>query len=160
MLKMKNIFTYIILMALSFSSCSIDGGEYEKLPLFEENDITHFRFEFRYETINANNIAYVEIIDLNTTGVVIDPTAHTVTIAQIVVPEPSGTFTPAIKTSVTINNVIGVATISTGAILTVTDGGGDLGTPSSFSAPRTFRVTAADGKHQEWTVIVQDFING
>src|SRR5690606_7611729 len=101
MLKMKNIFTYIILMALSFSSCSIDGGEYEKLPIFEENEMTPCTYAVRYETITGNKRAYVAIIERNTTRVGSDPTAHAVTIAQIVVPEPTGTCTPAITTAVT-----------------------------------------------------------
>lgn len=136
-------------------SCSITDGDYKKLELFTDNNIITFKFIIKLKASNINGIEYVQVINLSTKDIIIDNNQHTVIISEVIVPDASETFAESERTKITLQNLIGVATISTGATIKPADGGAPLGVPGDYSRPRKFVVTSADGSTQAWSVEVK-----
>ena len=70
-------------------------------------------------------------------------------------------FTTAEKASVSLNNIVGYASISTAATIYPIDNAPRLGQRSDFSQKTyEYEVVAADGVTRKvWTLIIKDFIN-
>ena len=68
------------------------------------------------------------------------------------VPAASGAFTETIRGQVSLASLVGKFNISTAAAIEPVEGSPTLGIPGDFSAPRKYRVTAANGASQVWTV--------
>jgi hypothetical protein len=154
--NLKNILCTLPLwiMACMLTSCLTMG--LEDLPAFEEAEITDVRFEYRFKDPNSTWIdgdQVVKWVNLTVQNRVIDSSSGTIT-CTLQVPAADATFTETIRSQVSLSNVVGKFYLSTAASIAPMDGAPTLGIPGDFSAPRKYKVTAADGSTKVWTVQV------
>lgn len=151
------IYILSILIGVGFTSC-LNGG-LEDLPVYQDAEITAFNFEYRYATPVGESGEKLQVVTLSTDAQ-IDNQNNTVT-CTISVPSSSGTFTTAEKASVSLNNIVGYASVSTAATIYPIDNAPRLGQRSDFSQKTyEYEVVAADGVTRKvWTLIIKDFIN-
>jgi hypothetical protein len=142
------------LMACALTSCLTAG--LEELPAFEEAEITDVTFEYRYKdpgSVWIDGEQIVKWINLPVQNKVINSDAGTIT-CTLQVPAADGTFTEAIRAQVSLSSIAGKFYISTAAGIAPLEGAPTLGVPGDFSAPRKYKVTAANGTAKTWTVQV------
>lgn len=151
-----NYFASFILI-LFLNSC-INMG-LEDLPVYNGTEITSLKFEYRYAISVGNSGEKMQVVELDT-NCNIDEQSNTI-VCQIVVPQPSGTFTKEEKNKVSLKNIVGIASISTAASIRSIDNAPKLGYISDFSNKEfQYEVIAADNKTKEtWTIIIDSFIN-
>jgi hypothetical protein len=155
----KRIFNYLlqslflIMMAIGTTSCL--KGNLDELPAFIETEITDVKFDYRYKDETdkwVDGEPIVKVIKLNVATKTIDKVAGTIT-CTLTIPPASGSFTNAIRSSISLTSIVGKFNLSTAASIAPLDGAPVLGVPGDFSAERKFKVTAADGKTtQIWTI--------
>lgn len=143
---MKTLYFYliaIILFSPVFSSCRMG---LEELPSWDQADMTKLVFERREMGKTADGIDVVKYYNVPSTFAVIkDENGQAecqITVAQ-------GTD---------LTNLVGIATISTAAMIIPMDGSPMLGKPGDFSNGATYKVVAADNvttKIYSITVVVQ-----
>lgn len=154
-LIMKNIFKFAMLCMLPvfFGSClKKDLPEVTNSSL---NNITDFRLLYKYQdtivdnagTPNENTRIVVNTVQLDGTVTI---SGNTVNVTPGF---PSG-FPQSEKPKVTLTHIWGVAYIPDAATIAPLNGAPELGTPGDYSSPVTYRVTAADGSTQDWTISV------
>jgi hypothetical protein len=142
------------LAACLLTSCLTAG--LEELPAFEEAEITDVNFEYRYKdpgSVWIDGEQTVKWINLPVQNRVIDSGAGTVT-CTLQVPAADGAFTEAIRGQVALNSLAGKFYLSAAARIEPLEGAPTLGAPGDFSAPRKYKVTAANGTSKTWTVHV------
>jgi hypothetical protein len=155
MKKVKFIIYGLMFFSLAlFTSCL--KYDLPTLPVYTDCNITNIYYEYRYydsTSVWIDNSPIVKYVTLTVTKT-IDANANTVTVS-LVVPAASGTFTVAKRANVALTNLIGSVDLSTAAIIAPIDGAPVLGMPGDFSAPRQYKVTAADGvTTKTWTITV------
>jgi hypothetical protein len=136
----------IALLSVCLSSC-LEAG-LEELPLFDEADITDFRFEYRYddpEKVWPDGSKVIDYTRLTTENQLVDKDAGSI-VVTLRVPEAGGTFSEVERAKVTLTNIVGYCYLSTAATIEPIEGAPKLGSPGNFSSPVKYRVTAADGK--------------
>jgi hypothetical protein len=143
---------------MTLSSCI--KSNLDDLDTYTDAEITAFKFEYRYQiTLGTGEEMQVKAL---TTKTSIDNTNNTIT-CNITVPNASntGNFTSAVKSKVSLSNIVGIASISTAATIKPLDSAPTLGEISDFSAKSfQYKVIAADGKTTKtWTIIIQSFTN-
>ncbi|MDR1455292.1 MAG: hypothetical protein LBJ01_06550 [Tannerella sp.] len=143
------------ILACMMTSCLTAG--LDDLPAFEEAEITDVRFEFRYKDPASLGIDGEPIdrwVNLTVSDRVISAEAATVA-CTLQVPAADGPFTEALRGQVSLSGLVGKFYLSTAAKIEPVEGAPVLGIPGDFSAPRKYKVTAADGKTSKiWTVTV------
>jgi hypothetical protein len=142
------------MMACMMTSCLTAG--LDELPAFEEAEITDVTFEYRYKdpgSVWIDGEQIVKWINLPVQNRVIDSNAGTVT-CTLQVPAADGTFTEAIRAQVSLSSITGKFYLSAAASIAPVEGAPRLGVPGDFSAPRKYRVTAANGTAKVWTIHV------
>lgn len=138
--------------ACMFTSCLKSG--LEDLPSFDESKITDVKFEFRYKDVNdlwIDGEPIVKFVNLTVQNKVINAETGNIS-CTVRVPAASGAFTETIRGQVSLTSIVGKFNISTAAVIEPVEGSPTLGIPGDFSAPRKYRVTAANGTSQVWTI--------
>jgi hypothetical protein len=142
------------LCACLMTSCLTAG--LEELPNFEEAEITDVNFEYRFKDPNSQWIdgePIVKWVNLQVQNRVIDSNTGTIT-CTLQTPATDGVFTDAIRAQVSLSSIAGKFYLSTAATIAPLEGAPVLGIPGDFSAPRKYRVTAANGSEKVWTIQV------
>jgi hypothetical protein len=137
---------YILGILLITSSC-IKWG-LENLPLASGSDITHFYFEYRFSSTNANGYSQLEFVTLTTDNTI---TGNNIT-SVITIPNPSGVFTAQEAAKVNLTDIVGSCDISDAATIKPINGAPELGVVADWSQPHSYLVTAADGTSKTWTI--------
>jgi hypothetical protein len=157
---MKRIagFLPVWILACMMTSCLTYG--LEDIETFEETEITDVRFEFRYKdpaSLGLDGEPIVKWINLTILERELNSEAGTIA-CTLQMPSASGSFTSDIRSQVSLSNLVGKFYLSTAARIEPVEGAPVLGVPGDFSAPRKYKVTAADGKTSKvWTITV-DFL--
>jgi len=138
---MKKIYILFVALSLITTSC-IDWG-LDELPVYHDAQMLGLNFEYRYTVENSNGVEQMAVKKM-TTNVTVSDEAGTVS-AVITIPEASGTFTSEIASQVNLTNIIGYASVSTGASIDPLEGAPELGLTGNFTSPVKYKVTAADG---------------
>lgn len=146
MRKIYNILLSLLLMTM-VSSCLKFG--LDELPEYEGNEITNFKFEYRWWD-EAKNKMCVELMNVKTQ---IDSENHVVS-CEIVVPKSDKEFPEEIRDKVTLSNLVGYCTLSTAARIAPVGNSPKLGEIQDFSSPEgmQYKVTAANGDSKIWTL--------
>lgn len=150
---LKNIKWLLCFMILPMlAACS-----WEKLPAYEEAEITGASFYYRWKsTTDKDPITGEPMVREQRLSIPdgnIDSETGTVTLT-LALPAANATFTEAVRNSVSLNNVVGQVSLSTAARIAPADGGKVLGVPDDWTKPHTFIVTAANGTTKKWTITV------
>lgn len=143
-----SVLTTCILLTLS--SC-LEGG-LDDLESYSDAEISGFKFEHRWErAIGEGSNTQLGVVSLPTNVTIEGNTIHCI----VTVPEVGNPsfFTEEIRNSVKLENVVGIATISTASTIQPMDGAPVLGKWGDFSKACKYKVVAADGKTtKEWTI--------
>lgn len=145
----------IALAAVAAFATSCLKKDLPELPVYDEALITNVYFEFRYKdptTTSFDGQPLVRYVRLNVAKT-INTESNTVE-ARLTVPAASGTFTPEIRSTVSLSNLVGYCDISTAARMSPLGDSPKLGTPADFSKPREYMVVAANGSSRRWTISV------
>lgn len=153
---MKNyIFLLAIIILPFFTSCLTAG--LEELPVYEDAEITNFRFEYRWsQKEGTSDVLKVKPLTVNAT---INKDKQEV-ICRITVPSTdSQGFTEAIRNQVSLSNIVGFCTISTAATIHPLGTSPALGKPADFSQSNmSYEVIAADKKTKKtWKLVIESF---
>lgn len=150
--QMAQIISVLLMIVLN-SSC-LTGG-LDELESFDDTDLKNFQFEYRWERplneTNPNN-TQLGVVSLATDCKIEGDVIY----CTITVPEAGNPsmFTESIRAQVSLDNIVGMATISTAATISPIGNAPILGKFGNFSNECKYVVTAVDGKTQkEWTVI-------
>ena len=136
---MKKINYLLIALCMITTSC-IDMGLNE-LPVYHDAELLDFEFEYRYIITNTNNVNQLAVKKLITLTTI----QNDKILAEISIPDPSGTFTSEIAGQITLSNIVGYAEASIGSSIIPIDGAPKLGTQGNFSSAVKYKVVAADG---------------
>lgn len=128
-----------------------------------DNLVTGFNFEYRWVTYTkvkdkqtgavVDSIPYVNISSIQETSVIVrQPNA----IDQITCTLVKPTNVP-VSEKVSLKKLWGYASIPDAATIAPLNNGPELGKPGDYSAPVTYRVTAADGSSKDVTITVSGF---
>lgn len=146
---------YIVAMAvavLSLSSCL--ESNLEDLDTFEGNDIQSGYAFYRYidstTTIPASGEYAVKQKQLQQTAQSIDTLNATCSFSFSI---PSN-FTDTEKAGVSIDKLVVMVSVSSGAIVTPVDDSPKLGVPADWSEPHKYKITSASGEEKVWTISV------
>lgn len=155
--KIMKHYKYLIVL---FMSVSILTGCLKKgLPDFENwdlNNIDNIYVEHRYETdriMNGQPVVDYRRLDVKQT---VDPTNATIDL-EIVVPQPTGSFTSEIRDNVSQNHLWMYMDISTAAKITPLGDSPQLGDPIDLTKEHQYQVTAANGEAKVWKIKVISF---
>ena len=142
-MKKTLIYLFVALMGVFvLKSCRMGLDE---LPVFEDAKLTNFWFEYR-EVItkqyqNGESYEVVEYTNLKS-ACTFSVTSENENSAECTVTINSG----AVSKPISLNNIVGIATISTAATIEPLESSPALGVPGNFSSQVTYLVTAADNK--------------
>ncbi len=151
MKKLINAILLIFLMC-TVSSCLKSG--LDDLETYNEAEITNLNFEYRWWD-EANNQMAVK--PLNTEKQILKD--ESLLTCKVTVPGASGSFTEAIRQSISLSSLIAYMELSTAARIAPMNGAPKLGNPGDFSAKEfKYLVTAADGSQREWTIRITEFV--
>ncbi len=145
--------TLFILFILS--SCLTAG--LEDLPVYEEAEITNFKFEYRWaEKEGISDVLRVKPLN---TELSINGDKQEVRCKIIVPPADAQRFTETVRNNVMIDNIVGYASISTAASIKPLGNAPVLGIPGDFSQQTMhYEVIAADQKTKKtWSLIIESF---
>jgi hypothetical protein len=142
---MKNIIKYFIMILLAGISSSCLKSNLSDLPAFSNAEITSFNFEYRWIVDGV-----VKIKSLSNSNVI---NSESATIANTVtIPPADADFTTAVRSQVSLSNLVGFCYLSTAARIEPIGGATKLGIPGDFSGSLKYTVTAADGTTKIWTI--------
>lgn len=143
-------------MALPFFTSCLTAG-LEDLPVYTDADVTNFRFEYRWsEKEGTSDRLRVKPLTVNLT---INKEKQEV-ICNIIVPATdSQGFTDAIRSQVSLHNIVGFCTISTAATINPIGASPSLGKPADFSQNNmSYEVIAADRTTKKtWKLVIESF---
>jgi hypothetical protein len=112
--------------------------------------------EYRYESENIQNGQPVVAYQRLTVQHTVDDANATIDL-KIEVPQPSGTFTTAIRDKVVQNHLWMYMDISTAAKVAPLNGSPNLGDPIDLTKEHQYQVTAANGVAKIWKIKVSTF---
>lgn len=155
---MKKIIYFLLIGCLPiFSSCLTSGlDDIEDSELCQLSTIT---MEYRWMAKNANGYDQMarQQMQLSSNA----PDANNEIHVTVTVPPMSNTFPRDIRKSVTLNGLYLTSTISASAKITPLGDAPVMGKPGHFQIGKTYQylVTAANGKTQTYSLIIDDFVN-
>lgn len=153
---MKTTKKYLsLLLIVLFSSCLTYG--LEELPVYEEADVTNFKFEYRWaDKQGTSDVLRVKPLNV---GLTIDKEKQEIR-CRITVPSVDNQgFTESERAKVSLDNIAGFSSISTAATIRPIGNAPVLGKPGDFSqSDMKYEVVAADQKTKKvWTLIIESF---
>lgn len=149
---MNKYLKYILPSILTILLVSCMNSNLDEIETYSESKITNIRFEYRWVT--SGNQLNVKTL---TVDKVINNDTHIVE-CTIAVPASDGAFTNDIRNKVSLSNICGYLTLSTGASATPLGNAPLLGTISDFSAKDfDYAVTAADKSKVTWKLKIKGF---
>ena len=138
------------MMMCVLASCI--NSNLDDIDSYTESKITNIRFEYRWVT--SGNQLHVKTLTVQKT---INEATNTVE-CSITVPGADNTFTEAVRNNVTLANICGYFTLSTGATVTPLGNAPTMGTIADFSNKDfDYEVTAADGSKTTWKLKITGF---
>lgn len=160
---MKKILFLLSVVMITMTSClkhDLDEVESSKLC-----DISNVEFEYRWtEEIIGSNGNPTGVHELHYKGIEVtrikDEANHKISL-EMKVPMPSGDFTLERRQQVSLQNLVGMFTVSTAASVTPLNGAPALGKKGDFSRKSfTYRVTAPSGDYIDWEIEITKFDDG
>lgn len=142
---------FALCMLCSLSSCLESG--LDDLPAYSDAEIISFQFEHRWEQPigEGSSNTRLGVVSL-ATDIRIEGTDVYCTITVPEAGNPSS-FTEAVRADVSLEKIVGIATISTAATIFPMGNAPVLGKWGDFSQPCTYKVVAADGTtSKDWTI--------
>lgn len=151
---MKTLYIYCLLAILAVINTSCLKANLDELETYDLNDITNVRFEYRWWD-EAEQRLRVQEMEVEKS---IDKDRKEIT-CNIVVPQPSSTFTAAIREQVSLQTLAINVDASTAARITPVGNAPVMGVfPSDFSAKEfTYAVMAGNGDVANWTIKITGF---
>jgi hypothetical protein len=156
---MKRILSGIFMMLslVLFSSCL--ESNLDALPVFSDADISAVRYaDFRYENSETVDNVTTTTVKYTTLTVTSSNVDGNVVSCVLTVPDAVGTFTTAVRNTVSLTNISLGVTTSSAAVITPMNGAPAFGQPGDWSKPNKYLVKAADGTQKEWTIQVTKLI--
>lgn len=157
---MKKIIFLLMLMTVSLSSCL--KSDLEDVESSANCELSNVEFEYRWTKdivdSNGNPTGVSELqykkLDVKKS---IDKDNHKITL-NLTVPKSSGNFTSEIRDKVSLENIVGMFTVSLAASVQPLGNAPKLGIPGDFSQKLyTYRVKAAAGNYTDWTIEIVEF---
>ena len=141
---------------LLFSSCL--KKDLPALPLWNGTEVTNVYFEYRYlDTTNlwqGAPVAAYQTLDVTRT---VD-TAHATINLVVTVPPVKGSFDAAQRAKVVQDHLWCYMDVSTAATIAPVGDAPAPGYFGDFTKPQQYKVAAADGSSQVWTLVITSFI--
>lgn len=133
---------------MTMTSCLESG--WEELDTYDGTEITglvgtYFRYIDTSATIPASGQNKVLQVQLNTANAQRDAEAGTLSFDVTV---PDSYTGPAVKAS----ELVVIVNLSTAAVVEPIEGAPKFGVPGDWTKPNKYKVTAANGESQVWTV--------
>lgn len=133
---------------MTMTSCLESG--WEELDTYDGTEITglvgtYFRYIDTSATIPASGQNKVLQVQLNTANAQRDAEAGTLSFDVTV---PDSYTGPAVKAS----ELVVIVNLSTAAVVEPVEGAPKFGVPGDWTKPNKYKVTAANGESQVWTV--------
>lgn len=149
---MNKYLKYIFASIFTIILASCMNSNLDEIETYSESNITNIRFEYRW--ITSGNKLNIKTLTVEKT---INNDTHVVE-CSITVPASDATFTADIRNKVSLANLCGYLTLSTGASATPIGNAPVLGTVSDFSAKDfDYEVTAANKSKTTWKVKIKEF---
>lgn len=151
---MKTLFNYLALVLLVILNTSCLKAGLEELETYNQNSITNVRFEYRWWDETDKRLRVVEMVVTKN----IDDKAKVI-ICSVKVPDPTGTFTTAIRNQVSLSTLSINVDASTAARIIPVGNAPAMGAfPADFSAKEfVYSIMAGDGNKADWTVEIKEF---
>lgn len=153
MKKVYKVGFLVMIMAMTTSCLKQDLPDY---PLWDGSQITNVFVEYRFESSddygNDPVVAYKKL-DVQQTIDTVNATIH----INISVPGAANKFTEEERAKVNQEKLWMYVDISTAATIEPIDGTPALGDPVNLKNALHYRVTAANGNKQEWSIITDSF---
>lgn len=157
---MKKILFLLALVMVTMTSCL--KAELDEVESTTACDLTNIEFEYRW-TVPITDAdgkptgVYTLLYKKLTVAKTIDNEKNVVTL-KLTVPNTDKTFTKELRDQVSLENIVGMFTVSTAANVTPLDGAPKLGMPGDYSnGSFTYRVTAAAGNYIDWVINIAEF---
>lgn len=145
-----------VAFVLLFSSCL--KKDLPALPLWNGTEVTNVYFEYRYlDTANlwqGAPVAAYQALDVIRT---VD-TAHSTINLAVTVPPVKGSFDAVQRAKVSQDHLWCYMDVSTAATVTPVGDAPAPGYFGDFTKPQQYKVTAADGSSQVWTLVITSFV--
>lgn len=154
MKTIRILFAFFLLISLS--SCLTAG--LDELPVYEEAEVTNFKFEYRWaEKEGTSDVMRVKTLNVETT---INKESQEIRCKLTVPSADAQRFTESVRAGMDLSNIVGYASISTAATIKPLGNSPMLGVPGDFSQPSMqYEVTAADGKTKKsWNLFIDSFV--
>lgn len=157
---MKKILFLLVLVMTTMTSCL--KSDLDEVESTTACDLTNVEFEYRWTVpvtdANGNPTGVHTLLYKKlTVAKTIDNESHIVTL-KLTVPNTDKTFTKEIREQVSLENLVGMFTVSTAASVTPLKEAPKLGVPGDFSNDSyTYRVTAAAGNYMDWVIKIVEF---
>ena len=155
---MKKIFSIVAVMVMALLPTACLDANLDDIESYHGHEVTgvygvYHRYIDEDDTIAGSGEPAVQQVQLSSSNVQIDAEAGTVTFDVAL---PSGL--PASQVGkVSKKSLVVSLNISTASVVTPVDGSPALGVPADWTKPNKYKVTAADGSSQVWTVSVANF---
>lgn len=155
---MKKIFLVCVsLMTVAICSTSCLKSGLDELDTYSDTKITAVNFEHRWMIpINPADPWAGEKMQVKRLTVTTSITDGRIE-CTVTVPAASGTFTAEERGKVTMSNIAAYMTISPGATIRPNGPSPVLGTRGDYSGTLNYTVIAANGKEQNWEIVVTAF---
>lgn len=155
-MRLIHTITGLALMMVLFSSCL--KKDLPALPLWNGAAVTNVYFEYRYKDSSnmwegAPVVAY-QALNVSKT---VDSAKGTISLT-VTVPPVKGTFTATQRDNVMQNHLWCYMDVSTAASVAPVGDAPAPGFFGDFTKPQQFKVTAADGTSQVWTLVITSFV--
>lgn len=154
-MRLIYIITGLAFMMVMFSSCL--KKDLPALPLWNGTAVTNVYFEYRYK--DSSNIwegAPVVAYQALTVNKTVDSAKGIINL-DVTVPPAKGTFTAAERANVMQNHLWCYMDVSTSAAVAPVGDAPAPGFFGDFTKPQQFKVTAANGSSQVWTLVITSF---
>lgn len=149
---MNKYLNYILASIFTVLLASCINSNLDEIETYSESNITNIRFEYRWVTsgnkLNIKTLTVAKTVNNDT---------HVVE-CTITVPASDNSFTADVRNKVSLANLCGYLTLSTGASATPLGNAPVLGTISDFSAKDfDYEVTAANKSKTIWKIKIKNF---
>ena len=141
----------LLMLMLTCIMASCINSNLDDIESYTDSKITDINFEYRWVTGDQLHVKSLNVAKS------VDATTNTVE-CTITVPKADNTFTEEIRNGVTLSNICGYMTLSTGATLKPVGNAPNMGIIADFSGKEyNYEVIAADGTKSAWKLKINDF---
>lgn len=157
---MKKIIFLLMIMTVSLSSCL--KSDLEDVESSTNCELSNVEFEYRWtkDIVDSNgNPTGVSELQYKKLDVAknIDKDNNKI-ILKLTVPKSSGNFTSEIRDKVSLENIVGMFTVSLASTVQPLGNAPKLGIPGDFSQKSyMYRIKSAAGNYTDWMIEIAEF---